>query len=97
MTCPGKLPLLELEVEGAQALRIARSLDCLTIFLAPPSVPVYEERVRSWLTEDDATLATRRQIAAEQLAAAKGSGVFDQVGGWMGYRCSSAKRVWPTF
>jgi hypothetical protein len=55
----GKLPLLQLEAEGAEALK-ARGADCLTVFLAPPSQDVHEARVRRWLAESDEEIAARQ-------------------------------------
>lgn len=55
----GKLPLLELEAEGAEALK-AKGVDCLTIFLAPPSEEVFDSRLRAWLTESDEEIAARQ-------------------------------------
>ncbi len=37
----GRLPLIECETEGAEMLK-KRGIDCLTIFLKPPSVDVFE-------------------------------------------------------
>lgn len=37
----GRLPLIECETEGAEMLK-KRGIDCLTIFLKPPSVEVFE-------------------------------------------------------
>jgi len=48
-----------LEAEGVEALK-ARGVDCLTIFLLPPSQEVFEARLRSWLTESDGEIAARQ-------------------------------------
>ena len=72
----GRLPLLELESDGAEALK-ARVVDCLTIFLAPPSAAAFEARLRAWLTESTAELAARRAAAAAELEAARACGAFD--------------------
>lgn len=55
----GKLPLIELEAEGAEALR-ARGADCLAIFLMPPSQAAFEARLRGWLAEGEADIAARQ-------------------------------------
>ena len=39
----GRLPLIECETDGAEMLK-KRGIDCLTIFLKPPSVEVFEVR-----------------------------------------------------
>eukprot|EP00879_Flechtneria_rotunda_P024046 GHRR01025468.1.p1 GENE.GHRR01025468.1~~GHRR01025468.1.p1 ORF type:complete len:822 (+),score=235.91 GHRR01025468.1:119-2584(+) len=75
----GKLPLLELEAEGAEAIKFAKSIDCLTIFLAPPSLEEHEQRLKAAITESDDEIAERQKVAAGQLTAAESSGVFDQV------------------
>jgi guanylate kinase len=55
----GKLPLLQLEAEGAEALK-AKGVDCLAVFLMPPSQEVHEARVRRWLAESDTDIAARQ-------------------------------------
>ncbi len=67
--------MLELEVEGAEAFK--SKCDCLTIFLEPPSIPVFEQRLRARLTEEEAVLEGRAALAAQQLAEARECGVFD--------------------
>jgi guanylate kinase len=62
----GKLPLLELEAEGAAAIK-ARGIDCLTIFLRPPSEQVFADRVTSWLTESDEEISARMERAKAQV------------------------------
>lgn len=74
----GKLPLLELETEGVEAIK-AKSVDCLTIFLAPPSLDVHEQRLKDWATESDEEIAQRQAVAAAELEAVQSEGVFDQV------------------
>ena len=59
LRCTGKLPLIEQEAEGAEALK-ARGVDCLTIFLMPTSQEAHEARVRAWLTESDDEIAARQ-------------------------------------
>jgi hypothetical protein len=78
----GKLPLLELEAEGAEAIKLGRGVDCLTVFLAPPSLELHEQRLRDWATESDEEIAERQALAAAELEAVQSNGVFDQVG-WL--------------
>lgn len=59
LLCIGKLPLLGLESDGAEALK-QRGVDCLTIFLMPPSAEVHEARLRAWLSESDADIAAQQ-------------------------------------
>lgn len=79
-THAGKLPLLELEAEGAEAIKLGKGVDCLTVFLAPPSLELHEQRLRDWATESDEEIAERQALAAAELEAVQSAGVFDQVG-----------------
>lgn len=79
MLFAGKLPLIELEVEGAEAVKLSKGIDSLTIFLAPPSLEVFEQRLVGWATESDEEVADRQAAAATQLAAAQANNVYDQV------------------
>lgn len=79
-THAGKLPLLELEAEGAEAIKLGKGVDCLTVFLAPPSLELHEQRLRDWATESDEEIAERQELAAAELEAVQSAGVFDQVG-----------------
>jgi guanylate kinase len=74
----GKLPLLELEAEEAEAVKVTRGVDCLTLFLAPPSLEVHQQRLQDAATESDAEVAERGKAAAE-LSAVLSNGVFDEV------------------
>ncbi|PNH05620.1 Adenylate kinase, chloroplastic [Tetrabaena socialis] len=69
----GRLPLVECETEGAEMLK-RRGIDCLTIFLKPPSVDVYEERLRAHLTETDEEIASRVEMARREMDAAAAAG-----------------------
>lgn len=73
-----RLALLDLDVEGAAKLR-ATGIDCLTVFLTPVSLEVFESRLRTWLTESDATVASMQQQAEVEMAAAADCGDFDHV------------------
>jgi guanylate kinase len=75
----GKLPLLELEAEGAEAIKMGRGVDCLTVFLAPPSLELHEQRLKDWATESDEEVAERQALAAAELEAVQSNSVFDQV------------------
>eukprot|EP00775_Hariotina_reticulata_P013032 gene13032-13161_t len=75
----GKLPLIELEAEGAEAVKLSKGIDSLTIFLAPPSLEVFEQRLVGWATESDEEVVDRQAAAAAQLAAAQANNLYDQV------------------
>ncbi|GFR43730.1 hypothetical protein Agub_g4841 [Astrephomene gubernaculifera] len=73
----GRLPLLECETEGAEMLK-KRGIDCLTIFLKPPSIGVFEARLRQHLTETDQEIAARIDMARREVEAAAAPGApFD--------------------
>eukprot|EP00882_Tetradesmus_deserticola_P025786 GHRQ01028352.1.p1 GENE.GHRQ01028352.1~~GHRQ01028352.1.p1 ORF type:complete len:220 (+),score=94.86 GHRQ01028352.1:141-800(+) len=75
----GKLPLLELEAEGAEAIKLGKGVDCLTLFLAPPSIELHQQRLTSCATETDEEIAERQALAAAELKAVQSNGVFDEV------------------
>lgn len=70
---------MELEAEGAETIKVSKGVDCLAIFLAPPSIETHEQRLKEWVTESDEEVAERQGVAAAELEAAQTSGVFDQV------------------
>jgi len=63
----GRFPLLNIDVQGAASLRAA-GLDCLRVFLLPPSVEELERRLRGRGTDDAETVARRLEVAREELA-----------------------------
>ncbi|GIL93290.1 hypothetical protein Vretimale_15687 [Volvox reticuliferus] len=69
----GRLPLIECETDGAEMLK-KRGIDCLTIFLKPPSVQAYEVRLRQHLTETDEEIAARIEMARREIDAATAAG-----------------------
>ncbi|GLC37755.1 Adenylate kinase [Pleodorina starrii] len=69
----GRLPLLECETDGAEMLK-KRGIDCLTIFLRPPSLDVFEARLRRHLTESDAEISARLDMARREMDAAAAPG-----------------------
>ena len=60
--------ILEIEVQGARQVR-ERAPQATLVFIAPPSVAELDARLRGRGTEDEAALATRLEIAHEELAA----------------------------
>jgi guanylate kinase len=60
--------ILEIEVQGARQVR-QRAPQSTLVFIAPPSVAELDARLRGRGTEDEAALATRLEIAHEELAA----------------------------
>jgi len=64
--------LLDIDVQGAAQVR--QCVTAVTIFIAPPSLQVLEQRLRGRGTEDEATVAKRLNNARKELASA---GVYD--------------------
>lgn len=75
----GKLPLLELEAEQTEVMKLTKSVDCLSVFLAPPSLEEHQQRLEQAVTESDEEIAERGAVAAAELAAVRSKGVFDKV------------------
>ncbi|MGB7980987.1 MAG: guanylate kinase [Candidatus Nanopelagicales bacterium] len=65
----GESVLLEIELQGARAVRAAMP-EALMVFLSPPSVTELEARLRGRGTEDEAAIARRLVRARAELAAA---------------------------
>jgi guanylate kinase len=59
--------LLDIDVQGAEQVRRACP-DSRSIFLAPPSLPVLERRLRQRGTEDEATIQRRLAAAEAEMA-----------------------------
>lgn len=62
----GLAVILEIEVQGAEKIRKLYP-DAVSIFLAPPSTSVLEERLRGRKTEDEETVNHRLVIAREEI------------------------------
>lgn len=71
----GEPVLLEIEVQGARQVRRSAP-DAILVFLAPPSWEVLRARLVGRGTETEASVATRLEHAAAELAA---QGEFDHV------------------
>jgi guanylate kinase len=62
----GRSVILELEIEGAFAIR-RRMPDAVLVFIDPPSFDVLERRLRERATDSAGDIETRLEIAREQL------------------------------
>ncbi|MGH2920539.1 MAG: guanylate kinase, partial [Gaiellaceae bacterium] len=62
----GRIPLLDLETEGALRVR-KRVPGAVTVFVKPPSFEVNEQRLRARGTEDEAEIEKRLEVARAQL------------------------------
>ena len=74
-----KLPLLEMESDGLLMLSQLKAGDLevkisneqyLGIFLQPPSITEYKQRLVTWLTESEEDIALRMELTEVQQAAA---------------------------
>lgn len=59
--------LLDIDVRGAVHVKELYADDALVIFIAPPSLQVLEERLRSRGTEDEQTLAVRLSRSEKEM------------------------------
>ena len=75
MRAQGRPVILEIEVQGARAVR-ERASDAYLVFIAPPDRETLRARLEGRGTEDSAALAERMRIADTELAAAA---EFDRV------------------
>ena len=66
----GKSVLLDIDVQGAASLRGQFGPECLTIFVAPPSVRTLEERLKARNQDTPETIAKRMKNAAIEMARA---------------------------
>jgi guanylate kinase len=63
----GRIPLLDLETEGALRLARTRSVGALTIFVKAPSFEENERRLRERATESEGEIEERLELARRQL------------------------------
>lgn len=66
----GRDILMDIDVQGTRQL-LKRFPDAVTIFIAPPSMAVLEERLRKRGGDDDQTIALRLRNAAGEMAQKK--------------------------
>ncbi|KAK9808730.1 hypothetical protein WJX72_002676 [[Myrmecia] bisecta] len=74
----GRLAVLDCDVEGARMVK-ASGQDCLTIFVAPPSVQEYEVKVREWLRVAEADIQAMQAAAKAELDLVTSQRIFDHV------------------
>jgi len=63
----GRIPLLDLETEGALRLGRTRSVGAVTIFVKAPSFEENERRLRERATESEGEIEERLELARRQL------------------------------
>jgi guanylate kinase len=66
----GNSVLLDIDVQGAHSLKKSYGPRCSTIFVAPPSLAVLEERLRARGTDSEQSIQKRMKNATEELARA---------------------------
>ncbi len=66
----GKDIVLEIEVDGGEQIKNIVP-DCVSIFIAPPSLEVLEKRLRGRGTDSDEVIAKRLNTAKEEMKCAK--------------------------
>ncbi len=62
--------ILDIDVQGAAIVRDASMLEATYIFLAPPSLPILEQRLRGRAQDDEKTILTRLANARKEMEAA---------------------------
>lgn len=67
-TAAGHPVVLEIEVQGARQVRTAMP-EAVQIFIAPPSTDTLRERLTGRGTDDDEQVASRLQVAVDEIAA----------------------------
>jgi guanylate kinase len=72
----GRIPLLDLETEGALRLARTRSVGAVTIFVKAPSFEENERRLRERATESEGEIEERLDLARRQLEQER---LFDHV------------------
>lgn len=60
--------LLDIDVQGAESLRNAYPDRCFTVFIAPPSMEVLEQRLRGRGTESEAAIQKRMSNARHEMS-----------------------------
>ncbi len=61
--------ILDIDVQGASIIRDDKSIEAVSVFVAPPSLTELEQRLRGRGTDSDEVIAVRLQNAAKELAA----------------------------
>ncbi len=72
----GRIPLLDLETEGALRLARTRSVGAVTVFVKAPSFEENERRLRERATESEGEIEERLELARHQLRQER---LFDHV------------------
>jgi guanylate kinase len=63
----GRVPVLDIDVKGAQRIIKQYPEQCLSIFITAPSIEILETRLRNRGTESEETIAVRMNKASYEL------------------------------
>lgn len=75
----GKICILDIDVQGAEIVKKAASLNARFLFVSPPSVEELEKRLRGRGTEKEESIAVRMANATKEMAKTEEPGFFDLV------------------
>jgi guanylate kinase len=75
----GKVCVLDIDVQGVQAVKHDGRLPALYVFLRPPTVDALEARLRARGTESDEKIVVRIGNAKKEILASEISGMWDAV------------------
>jgi len=75
----GRDVLLDVDIQGARAIKEAYPEDAVAVFVLPPSMAELERRLRSRGTDSDAQIGRRLARVREELAALGKAGTYDYV------------------
>ena len=75
----GRIVLLDIDVQGAEIVKKAASLNARFLFVSPPSVEELEKRLRGRGTEKEESIAVRMANATKEMAKTEEPGFFDLV------------------
>ena len=79
VSASGKVCLLDLDVQGVQALRQRPGLRPYCVWIAPPSLDALRARLRSRGTEDDVEIEQRIARATQEIEFSLSARCFDKI------------------
>ena len=75
----GKICVLDIDVQGVETVRNSQKLNCIYLFLKPPSLEILEKRLRGRGTETEEKIKLRLENALQELAYAELHNFWDSV------------------
>ena len=64
----GKVPVLDIDVKGAISVQKQIGVNCLSIFIMPPSIEILKERLENRKTENSESIQVRLDKAAYEIS-----------------------------